>query len=117
MENYNSEIYSRKVNVSKIIGTFIFFICFLPYLWVLSCGINGEYFGMQDISKYYGFSGMILSIMFGFLYWYPLPFCIIYQIIFFVKCIRHNRTLKLASFILSILFAFAFLLIGIMVNA
>ena len=107
---------SNNISVKGIIGTVLYFLSFLSYLYVIHCGIYGQYFGMQDISKYYGLDGMILAFLFGFLYMIPLPFCLIYQIIFFCKFIRHHTILKMASFILSVIFIFAFLLVAITVN-
>ena len=108
---------SNKISVKGIIGTVIYFLCFLPYIFVIHCGIEGAYFGMQDITKFYGFEGMILAIILGFFnYMIPLPFSLIYQIIFFCKFIRHRSILKIASFIISIIFAFAFVLVAITAN-
>ena len=105
---------SNNISVKGIIGTVIYFLSFLSYIYVIYCGINGQYFGMQDISKFYGFDAMILAFLFGFLYMIPLPFCLIYQIIFFCKFIRHHKTLRTASFILSILFTISFASVVIM---
>ena len=107
---------SNNISVKGIIGTAIYFLSFLSYIFVIYCGINGQYFGMQDISKFYGLDAMILAFLFGFLYMIPLPFCLIYQIIFFCKFIRHHTILKMASFILSVIFIFAFFLVAITVN-
>lgn len=107
---------SNNISVKGIIGTVFYFLSFLPYLYVIHCGINGQYFGMQDITKYYGLDGMILAFLFGFMYMLPMPFNLIYQIIFFCKFIRHRSILKIASFIISIIFAFAFVLVAITAN-
>ena len=107
---------SNNISVKGIIGTVIYFLSFLPYLYVIYCGINGQYFGMQDIAKYYGLDGMILAFLFGFMYMLPMPFNLIYQIIFFCKFIRYHSMLKIVSFIISIIFAFAFVLVAITAN-
>ena len=87
----------RKLTGGQITGTVLFFLSYVPFLYAIYCGLNGIVFGLQGFARFFGISGVILGCLtltvFGI-----LPACIIYQIIFGVKVIRHNKPLRITTF-------------------
>lgn len=87
----------RKLTGGQITGTVLFFLSYVPFLYAIYCGLNGIVFGLQGFARFFGISGVILGCLtltvFGI-----LPACIVYQIIFGVKVIRHNKPLRITTF-------------------
>lgn len=113
MENINTVIRQRKNKTFRIIGTVIFFICFAPYLLVLFCGLNGINFNLQGIKNYYGFPGMLISMIISPSFFGLIPACIIYQVIYTIRSIWFRKKLKRISLIISAVYAAAFIAIGL----
>lgn len=113
MENINTVIRQRKNKTFRIIGTVIFFICFAPYLLVLFCGLNGINFNLQGIKTYYGFPGMLISMIISPSFFGLIPACIIYQVIYTIRSIWFRKKLKRISLIISAVYAAAFIAIGL----
>ena len=80
------------MEIKNKIGTVIFFLSFLPYIHLIYIGLTGVVFGMQGFVLCYGYMGVFADAI--FLTFFPfLPICLIYQLIYFFKFIRHHEKL------------------------
>ena len=100
---------NNQISIGGIIGTVIFFLSFLPYVHLIYIGLTGVVFGMQGFVLCYGYMGMFADAIF-LTFFLILPICIIYQIVFGVKYIRHHGELLKATICLFIILIIAGLL-------
>ena len=108
---------NKKINKGKILLV-IYFLSFIPYLYLVYSCIFGVNFGLTLESKtYYGFSAIIIAFIYGTIV-LVYPIIITFQVIYAKKNYkffseRIKNTIKLIiGLLISILIIFSFLLIG-----
>ena len=81
-------------------GVFVFFLSFVPYIYALYKGITGIVFGLQNFARFYGVEGVIIALISTPPLGPIIPLaCLIYQIVFVVKVIRHHNSLKIGTLV------------------
>ena len=98
-----------KISVGGMIGSVLFFLSFLPYVHMIYIGLTGVVFGMQGFVLCYGYMGMFADAIF-LTFFLVLPVCLLYQIVFAVKYIRHHGKLLKVTVCLFIILIIAGLL-------
>lgn len=89
---------SKKVSIPGIIGTVFFFVCYLPFCYLIYSAVEGQsgFFGGVHIE---GFESVWSTFI-----WFSVipvfPVCIIYQLIFGIVYIRKHKILKTVTIVL-----------------
>lgn len=95
---------SKAKKVLGIIGTVIFFLSYIPFVWLPYAGIYGVQSGLFGGPFVYGFEAM--DIYFLWLCIFPVyPVCVLYQLIFGIAYIRKHKILKIVTIVLAVCLA------------
>ena len=85
--------------VFGVLGAILFFLSYLPFVFVIYAGIIGVQRGLIGGAYIYGFEAM-----FNYLTWFCIipiiPVCVIYQLVFGIIYIRKHKILTVATLII-----------------
>ena len=98
--------------VFGIIGTILFFASYLPYIYVVFCGIEGVQEGLFGGAYVYGFDAMI-NVLTWFVVIPIVPVCFIYQLVFGIVYIRKRKALTITTLVTVAIIIVSALSIGI----
>lgn len=108
----STEKKSTAKNVFGIFGAIVFFLSYVPYIFVISAGITGVQRGLIGGPYIYGFDAM-----FNNLTWFCIipiiPICAIYQLVFGFLYIRKRKILTVATLLLVAGIIIAFISVGL----
>ena len=91
--------HSAAKKIFGITGVILFFLSYLPYISIISAGINGVQRGLIGGPFIYGFEAMYNQLVLGSII--PVfPICFLYQLIFGISCIRKHKILTIADLII-----------------